>query len=62
MCVYCENRKDLGRFDLENEENTFVYLGIREGEMRFFMESNDIDDELTIKADYCPMCGEKLEG
>lgn len=62
MCLYCEKGKDIGRFDLDNEDEMFVYINIKEGEMKFYIESTCIDDECSISAKYCPMCVGKLEG
>lgn len=61
MCQYCQNEKELARLDLDDENETFIYLKIIDGVLRVTVESTYEDNELSIQVAYCPVCGKKLE-
>lgn len=60
MCEYCDKEQDILRYDLEDEDETFMYLHFIDGCFRLSIESEYFEDDIDVKVNYCPMCGKKL--
>ena len=59
MCKYCDGTFNKSRFP----STSWVHVDIsaKDNTLDFSYEGEDMEYEIAIKINYCPMCGRKLK-